>query len=69
MTRTAFEYLHNKKGDLSVTTFETTFETFRDREPARTDNSVWEIVYTMCVYHSEICFSFIMIIYTTVNYI
>ena len=64
--RQAFEYLHDKKGDLLVTTFGTTFESFteieslqgpttlygrlsllssntnvyRDREPARTDNSV-----------------------------
>ena len=41
--RQAFEYLHDKKGDLLVTTFGTTFDVYRDREPARTDNSVWEV--------------------------
>jgi hypothetical protein len=28
----AFEYLHDKKGDLLVTTFGTTFETFTEKE-------------------------------------
>ena len=38
--RQAFEYLHDKKGDLLVTTF----ETFTEIESlARTDNFVWEI--------------------------
>ena len=30
--RQAFEYLHDKKGDLLVTTFGTTFETFTEIE-------------------------------------
>ena len=49
--RQAFEYLHDKKGDILVSLpagndhvlWDYFRDAYRDREPARTDNSVWEI--------------------------
>jgi hypothetical protein len=49
--RQAFEYLHDKKGDILVSLpvgydhvfWDYFWDAYRDREPARTDNSVWEI--------------------------
>ena len=48
--RQAFEYLYDKKGDLLVSLpvgydhvfWDYFWDVYRDREPARTDNSVWE---------------------------
>jgi hypothetical protein len=48
--RQAFEYLHDKKGDLSVTTFETTFETFTEIESPQGPTTLYGRLYIQCVY-------------------
>ena len=39
--RQAFEYLHEKKGDLLVTTFESTFETFTEIESLQVPTTLY----------------------------
>ena len=44
--RQAFEYLHDKKGDLSVTTF----ETFTEIESPQGPTTLYGRLYIQCVY-------------------
>ena len=59
--RKAFEYLHDKKGDLLVTTFGTTFETFTEIESLQGPTTMYgrliecmlnSIIYLLCVHSS-----------------